>query len=237
MGVLGNVSGTRLAQICLSHGFGDGKEQSCELTVEAVQRLLYGIPIDFYVSVPFDAVGRLNDAVGGVTVTVEDDFTEFDKAMSPGTTLTLNGDQTELFVRYRMTISDGSNAARMVRQRAYMSAFMTQFDEVFSDNPNIVGSLFDTLGDALVTNMKRGRMINEANRAADYQRESLWSPVGDHTTGDTEFVEFHADEDALCSRHWYKCSMRSKSKLTRPAEVASTISMMIARKALRHFDT
>ena len=32
LGVLGDEAGTVVTQLCLSHGFGDGKEQSCEYT-------------------------------------------------------------------------------------------------------------------------------------------------------------------------------------------------------------
>ena len=47
LGVLGNEVGTRKAQICLSHGFGDGKDQSCKLTQDAVSKLLLGAEIVF----------------------------------------------------------------------------------------------------------------------------------------------------------------------------------------------
>lgn len=53
LGVLGNRSGVRTAQVSLSHGFGDGKEQSCELTAEAVSNLLLGMPVDFYSNIWF----------------------------------------------------------------------------------------------------------------------------------------------------------------------------------------
>src|SRR5699024_12834204 len=58
LGVLGNPSGMRTAQISLSHGFGDGGAQSCELTVEAVSNLLLGEKIDFYVAMNLDGISR-----------------------------------------------------------------------------------------------------------------------------------------------------------------------------------
>lgn len=197
LGVLGTVSGTRTAQICLSHSFGDGEAWSCELTAEAVQRLLYGIPIDFYMAISYDAVATLNDAVGGVTVTIEDDFTAQDPAMAPGTTLTLTGQQAELFVRSRMSIGDGQNTSRMRRQRAYMAELSRTIDDMVAGNTSAAGSLFDTLGDALVTNLKRGRMVNEVNKAAKYQRLPVQTLEGEHTVSEAGFVEFHVDEEAL----------------------------------------
>ena len=74
LGALGNETGTRVTQICLSHGIGDGKEQSCLLTQKAVSWLMLGINIDFYISMEMDGISALNDALGGVTVTLTDDF-------------------------------------------------------------------------------------------------------------------------------------------------------------------
>lgn len=197
LGVMGHVSGTRYAQICLSHSFGDGKAQSCELAAEAVQRLLYGVPIDFYAAIPFDAVGLLNDAVGGVTVTIEDDFTQIDPRMAPGTTLTLTAEQAETFVRSRMQIGDGLNVSRMRRQRAFMLGLADQFDTMVSQSANTIGTLFDTMGDVMVTNLKRGRMINEANKAMRYTREPMRTLEGEHRVNEDGFMEFHVDEEAL----------------------------------------
>ena len=42
LGVLGERAGTVETQLCLSHGFGDGKEQSCEYTCDAVREPLPG---------------------------------------------------------------------------------------------------------------------------------------------------------------------------------------------------
>ena len=62
LGVLGNKSGVRTAQISLSHGFGDGAEYSCQLTEDAVSNLLLGTDIDFYISMNLDGISALNDA-------------------------------------------------------------------------------------------------------------------------------------------------------------------------------
>ena len=86
---------------------------------EAVEGLLLGESIDFYVAMNMDGISELNDLAGGVTVTLEDDFSSIDPAMAKGTTLTLHGDQAETFVRSRMTVGDGTNASRMERQEAF----------------------------------------------------------------------------------------------------------------------
>ena len=85
LGYLGSPIGTKEMQISLAHGFGDGKEESCEYAREAVEGLLLGESIDFYVAMNMDGISELNDLAGGVTVTLEDDFSSIDPAMAKGT--------------------------------------------------------------------------------------------------------------------------------------------------------
>lgn len=73
-------------QICLGYAFGDGRQTSCEVTVEAVENLLGGQAIDQYLAMGLDGISTLNDLAGGVTVTLEDDFSAIDPAMTKGTT-------------------------------------------------------------------------------------------------------------------------------------------------------
>ena len=63
----------RTERISLSHCFGKGKEDSCQLTVEAVSNLLYDVPVDFYIALNLDGISELNDLLGGIEVTLEID--------------------------------------------------------------------------------------------------------------------------------------------------------------------
>lgn len=197
LGVLGDRAGIRTAQISLSHGFGDGAEQSCELTVDAVSNLLLGVPIDFYVAMDMDGIPVLNDQVGGVTVTLEDDFSALDPAMVPGATLTLTGAQAELYVRGRMEVGDGTNAARMARQEKYLSQLAQVLDGKLRENQDSIGELYDALKPHLVTDLSRGRLINEVWAAKDYERAALIELEGSHQVGGDGFMQFYVDEAAL----------------------------------------
>ncbi len=75
-----------------------------------------------------DGISVLNDLAGGVTVTLEDDFSAADPAMTKGTTLTLQGEQAEIFVRRRMDIGEGTNEARMARQEEYLAQLSAQLE-------------------------------------------------------------------------------------------------------------
>ncbi len=197
LGVLGNKSGVRTAQVSLSHGFGDGQAQSCEFTVDAVSNLLFGFPIDFYVAMNMDGISVLNDMAGGVTVTLTDDFSHLDPAMTAGTTLTLMGEQAEYYVRQRLNVGVGTNEARMARQEAYISRLTELLASRISADKEFIGQVYDQLAPYLITNMTRGRMINEVWAARDYLHTPLLRPEGVHTVGSDGFMQFSPDEEKL----------------------------------------
>lgn len=197
LGVLGDRSGIRTAQISLSHGFGDGGEQSCELTVEAVSNLLLNTPIDFYVAMNLDGISELNDLVGGVTVTLEDDFSALDPTMTVGTTLTPTGEQAEIFVRGRHSVGVGTNESRMARQEQYLAELTELLHAKQEEDANFVGTLYDALTPYLTTNMSRGRLINETWAAKDYERTPVVKPEGTHEVGADGFMQFTVDEASL----------------------------------------
>ena len=197
LGVLGNRSGVRTAQVSLSHGFGDGKEQSCELTAEAVSNLLLGMPVDFYLAMNLDGIAALNDMAGGVTVTLADDFSTQDPAMAQGSTLTLHGDQAEIYVRSRRDVGTGTNEARMVRQEQYVTKLFTQLDTQMRSDQSFSGTMFDTLSPYLTTSIGRGRLINVVWLAKNYARQEPLSISGEHRVGSDGFMQFYADEASL----------------------------------------
>ena len=197
IGVMGNRSGVRTAQIALSHAFGDGQAQSCQLTVEAVSKLLLGVNIDFYAAMNMDGIPVLNDAVGGVTVTIQDDFSESDPAMVPGATLKLTGEQARLFVRGRQSVSDGTNVNRMARQQVFMRALADEIQRQQSKDSSFFEKLYDTLTPHAVTNLTKARLINEAWFASDYEQPAPYSLEGEHRIGATGFMQFFPDEEAL----------------------------------------
>lgn len=197
LGVLGNVTGTRMAQICLAHGFGDGAHESCRLTVQAVKNLLGDIDIDRYASFNLGSISILNDWLGGVEVQILDDFSQLDPTMIMGTTVKLSGNQAEYFVRSRMNVGRGSNAERMVRQRQYLAGASSILESRIKEDSNALDDLYDLFSDRLITNMSRGRLINETNRSFSYEMGDVLTLKGDYSMGSNGFLEFHTDQDAL----------------------------------------
>lgn len=134
LGVTGQATGTINAQLALAYNYGNDDRTRSLNTVEAVERLLYGMQVDHYITVTMDAVPILNDWAGGVTVSLLDDFTDFDPLMVQGEMIRLNGKQALTYVRGRAGLDDSTNLHRMERQRQYASEW--------------VGSAQNRLGDA-----------------------------------------------------------------------------------------
>lgn len=189
-------------QICTARWYGATPEEGCENTVDAVSELLGYYPIDGYYSINMKDIGKLNHAVGGVTVTVEDDLSNADPAMTPGATLKLTDEQAETFVRARMSVADGTNTSRMGRQRAYMDAYKSAALEKMEQDKDFVNDLYKELQSEAVTNMPGNRVSACANRMYKGRDLGTFELDGEHKTGDTlgdgvEHTEFYPTTSSI----------------------------------------
>ena len=196
LGVLGNVIGTRKLQIALSHSYGKTPQDNCNYTIQTVSNLLQGEPLDLYFSLNMASIAKFNDLLGGVTVTMQEDHTLINPAFTKGATLHLMGQDAYDYVHSRMYVDDGSNVSRMARQRNYMLAAKDTLLSRLKES-GFVDTLFDTLGSDLVTNVSRGRLINEAAKASQYEVEEITQMIGERRIGVDGYMEFYADEQFL----------------------------------------
>ena len=199
LGLTGNEIGTRQMQICLAHGFGATQESNCAYTLQAVSNLLQGMELNLYYEVDIRGIDRFNDALGGVTVPIEDDFSALDPTMVQGTTMKLEGHQAELYVRSRKEIGNGTNESRMRRQQRFMSAASDLMRRRLAEDASFADTMLDALEGVSSTNMSRGRIINELNRAYKYDILPVETLTGEYRLGNDGFMEFHADEEAIAS--------------------------------------
>lgn len=197
LGLLGDRYEPVTQQICLGYAFGDGRQTSCEVTVEAVGNLLGGQTIDQYLAMGLDGISTLNDLAGGVTVTLEDDFSAADPAMTKGATLTLHGDQAEIFVRRRMDIGEGTNEARMVRQEEYLAQLSAQLESRVQQDQQFTAQVYDALQPYLVTDLAKGRLVNEVWAAKDDTVEPAIALEGEHKVAEDGFTEFYPTEASI----------------------------------------
>ncbi len=196
LGVLGNPVGTKDMQICLAHAFGATPEANCRSVQTAVEHLLEGIGIDYYLALGMDSIGMLNDALGGVTVTLTEDLTGADAQMAAGATLKLTGGQAELLVRGRMQLGDGTNEARMNRQRLYLKAAAGTLKERIRTEPEFLNGFLEKLEGAATMNIQRSQLLHEMNTAYAYEVRPIQTLEGTHKVGESGFMEFHAATEA-----------------------------------------
>ena len=196
LGIFGNTLGLQPMQICLAHAFGASQEECDTHAVEAVERMLPGLEVDVFLTFDLASIGIFNDALGGITVTLEDDFSASDPTMTKGATLTLSGDQAEIYVRTRMEIGDGTNASRMSRHRTYLSKSVDALKIRVRADVNYLDRLLDLLEDDMTVNVGRGKLINEANRVINYELLPIETLEGVHTIGKDGYVEFHLSDNA-----------------------------------------
>lgn len=193
LGMFSKPAGTYYGQLALSHTFGSGLEDSCENTRKTVSDLLYGLTIDYYLAMNMDAIVILNDAVGGVTVNVTDDFSAVDPTITMGE-ITLKGQQAIHFVRTRKGVADQLNTSRMERHEQYMNGFMQALMAKKNDTTFFLTS-YDQAAEYIVTDCSTTVMSELIQRYGDYPIVEIVSPEGESVLG--EYYEFHLDPDAL----------------------------------------
>lgn len=191
----GREEGTFFGQLAYSHTFGTGVEDSCEYTRRTISNLLYGLQIDYYFALNMDAISIVNDAVGGVTVNITDDFSATDPSMTKGT-VTLRGKQARTFVQSRMSIGDGLNLSRMRRQEAYMRNFVPALQDALEQDSAFVIRLYEQIADYTVTDCSATILSRLSEDYGDYSMGQIYSIAGENKVGE-EFMEFYADEEAL----------------------------------------
>ena len=202
-----NVDGqyvrTEKLQACLAYAYGDGKKGSCENTVKAVSRLLYGMPIQSYAVLDLDAIRPLNDAIGGVEVTIhEGDI--LPGRFVPGTTVLLKGNDVEPYVRSRRTEIPGepidSNNNRMARQRQYMMKFIQKALQMTKEDLTTPMRLFKVAmeEDYMVTNLDISKVayLSKYLGKISFSEGNFQTVPGEVVAG-AEHAEYHVDDEKL----------------------------------------
>lgn len=195
LGVGGKQAGTFYGQLALSHTYGSGLEDSAENTRKTVSDFLYGLEIDHYVALNMDAIGLLNDAVGGVTVNVTDDFSAVDPTIPMGK-VTLNRHQALNYVRTRKDVGTQLNLSRMERHEEYLNGLAQALLGKMEESKTFVADLYEDLSDYMVTDCSANTLSSLLKRCSHYELAQILSPEGENVMG-KEFYEFYPDEEKL----------------------------------------
>ncbi len=193
----GTYIDTAVRNLCLQYAYGGGGRKSAELQAKAVSTLLYGIPISGYCAIDMSSISKVNDAVGGVTLTAAETIEGF---CTKGETITLHGDDAETFVRKRDTGRNYTNAERMNRQKSYFTAYMARLHEVMKQDMAAPLSLWSSRSDDMVTDITADQFSTLVTKTAgtELSEEDYLEEPGELTHNDTtQHDEFHVDDEAL----------------------------------------
>ncbi len=184
-------------QISLAHAMGFDQQVRAENTVDAVSHLLGDQTIDGYAMVNMGAIQVVNDMVGGVTVTIEDDFSDIDPSMKKGETVTLMGEQAEKYVRSRKEVADGSNQNRMSRQSNYEEAFKPAFRSKCAENSKFPLEVYHAMEDYMTTNISAKKFCRLAILMSDENQDEKVAISGTYGLDEDDWQTFTPDEDSL----------------------------------------
>ena len=195
LGVRGEYAGTTFGQLALAHTYGTGLEDSCQNVKNTLMNYIHGLTIDYYVAMNMDAIPILNDAVGGVTVTVEDDFSKVNPSITMGE-VTLQGDQVIDYVRTRKDVGDQKNVTRMERQKEYVDGFLKKLVEIERGDLDFIVRLYDQVAPYIVTDCSVTTLSNILDRYAQFDLKEVVTPEGENRIEDGHYA-FYVDEEKL----------------------------------------
>lgn len=148
----------------------------------------YKIEIDNYVMVNFESFTKIIDAMGGVTVDVQQyeadyNYKKFKVELPVGENVTLNGEQALCFVRIRNCDADG-DVSRTRRQRMVIDSILSR---VKSASISDLNKYIDLLLPYVDTGYKKTEIVSMGIKAltgdwANYERKQLQMPPEDCRT-------------------------------------------------------
>ena len=195
LGLGGKKAGTYYGQLALAHTYGTGLADSCENSRQTVSDFLYGAEIDYYVAMHMDAIAILNDAVGGVTVQVTEDFSQVDSTITMGE-VKLMGNHAINFVRTRKDVGDQLNTSRIQRQQKYLDGFVEAFREKQKEETEFIITAYEQVQPFLVTDCSANAISGMVDRFSQFAVNEVVTPEGENVLGN-EYYEFYADEEKL----------------------------------------
>ena len=198
LGDKGYFHGTDKLQLCLAYGYGDGKQRSIDNLKKSVSRLFFGIPVNSYMIFDLDVIPILNDQVGGVEVTVNEDLSNRDPALYEGANVVLNGEQAETFVRARDIYGDANqNNLRMERQKIYLTSFLKDALRMTKEDIKTPINMYNSCKDYTQTDIDVSLMAYYTEifvkTGFDAERDMMKVPGNAVTNG--QYAEYYVDND------------------------------------------
>lgn len=196
----GNFRGVYDTQLGYAYSYGDGGKVSCENLLDAVSGILGGIPIHEYVITNRGSIEKINDLIGGVTVTVpNNDLVEMYPELESGHRVKLDHSNVEDFVMWRDVNISFSNNGRMERQQAFSTEFLPLFLEQVQAQPEAVWEEIDRMKDGIQTSITKNQYLNLISSLSEnrFSVTDYYYLPGKDVAGDDHDEVYLNDEEKL----------------------------------------
>lgn len=189
---LGAVEKTVTEPVCLQYAYSTGGKRSSIAQRKTVDELLFNISIDGYFTMSLQGIGEINDAFGGVDVTMKNDYTQIDPSFIQGSTVHLEGDLVTKFVRYRDKSVFNSVQDRMDRQTQYVTSFIKSLKD--KGGESLAEILNQFIGSEVITDLNAGELNSLINY--EYDTDNVLYLPGEMVQGE-EYEEYNVNSTEL----------------------------------------
>lgn len=133
----GSAVGTSSTMLGYQYAFSRSVSRSCMLMKKSVADLMNGISADGFVSVTFEGIGQIADALGGIPVLLTVDWTDIDPSYVSGREVIMNSETVSRFIQSEEFKNDVFSNPRqewllmtLLRQmkRLYSQTFLEQLN-------------------------------------------------------------------------------------------------------------
>ncbi len=188
----GNYLKSVEGQLALQYAYNIGGESSCWAVKKTVEELLYGLDIDGWIAMDVSGIPEINDALGGVDVTMRQDYSRIDASFTEGSTVHLEGALAQKFVRYRDMSEFNSVEDRMHRQADYITALIGSMRN--SGGEELYDAISPYVGTYIITDLNADQMNDLCGY--EYLTDEIQYLPGEMVQGEV-YEEYYVDEEQL----------------------------------------
>lgn len=170
--------GIEQMQLCLAYAYGADEKTSAENTISSLSKLFYNIPFDSYITLDWNAIVPLTDAIGGIKLNILEDVPAYNPIFRKGENVTLTGEDALTYVRSRDMESLNSNNDRLARQKQFLTSYLSQFITKAKKKPSTVTKLLNVADEYMYTNLSSNKIV--------YIASEILPNIND--TGDIDFL-------------------------------------------------
>lgn len=197
LGSQGKPNATRNAPISAVYGFGSDEEHAAILTVKAVSNLLQGLEIKDYVTFSMNSIAAINDLVGGVEVTIEEDLTDIDPVFVNGEQVILQGVQADRLIHARKNENDDAELQRMQRLNAFFSSLTGAVLQKMQANPAFAYHMLNSLKPYMTSSLRISELVYIIYKSRGYTRSESFTITGERKANASNNREYYPDDDSI----------------------------------------